>query len=76
MLVGKELPNEIPENDRYYKLYEGDQHKLLFDVEKRTNENSQQYLDKIVETVYENLRDGEMRPCIAFHTTPKHFTPQ
>ena len=45
-------------------------------MEKKTNENSKQYLDNIVETVYDNLRDTEMRPCIAFHTTPKHFLPQ
>ena len=74
--IGTDIEKEIPQKDSYYNLYENDGYKLVFDVEERKNENSPEYLNNIVETIRENLRNADMRPSVAFHYAPKHFLPQ
>lgn len=44
-------------------------------MDKVENQNSQEYLDDIFETITENLREAEIRPSIAFHSAPKHYIP-
>jgi hypothetical protein len=39
------------------------------------NENSREYLDNIVMTITENIREAEIRPSVAFHSVPKKFLP-
>lgn len=37
------------------------------------NENTPEYLNNILETITENLRESEIRPSLAFHNAPKNF---
>ena len=48
IVLGKYIDNEIPKNDKYFEHYQLEGGKLHFDVEKKVNENSKQYLDNIV----------------------------
>jgi len=56
--------------------YEQDNYKLIFDIEQRVNENTREYLDNIVMTITENIREAEIRPSVAFHSVPKKFLPE
>ena len=42
-------------------------------MESRHNENTPEYLNNILETITENLRESEIRPSLAFHNAPKNF---
>ena len=49
---------------------------LHFGIEKRPNENSPEYLNNIVQTIGENMREAEIRPSVAFHSVPKKYLPE
>ena len=46
---------------------------MKFPIEEREDNNTPEYLNNIVKTIYENLKDSEIRPSIAFHNAPKNF---
>ena len=73
MIIGANVDDKIPESDPFYSLYQSDQYKIHFPVEQREDNNTPDYLDNIVKTIYENLKDSEIRPSIAFHNAPKNF---
>ncbi|KAF1743950.1 hypothetical protein MXB_5275 [Myxobolus squamalis] len=54
LLAGVDLPEELPYND-YYEYY-GPDFKLHITPSNATNMNSSEYLDKVRERVFENLR--------------------
>ena len=76
VILGVDVDNDIPTRDPFYSSYEHDSHKLHFDIEQRTNENTPEYLDKILSTIVENIRESEIRPSVAFHSVPKKFLPE
>lgn len=74
-MVGREIENEIPKSDYFYYFYGKEGNKIHFEVEPTPNNNDKNYLDEILETIYENLKEGEIRPCVGFHSAPRHYTP-
>ena len=76
VILGLDIDNQIPEKDQFYSSYQLDNHKLHFDIEQRPNENSKEYLDEILRTIVENIRESEIRPSVAFHSVPKKFLPE
>jgi histone deacetylase 1/2 len=75
LMVGSEIENEIPKHDSFYNFYGKEVNKIHFDVDPVTNNNEREYLDDILETIYENLKEAEIRPCVGFHSAPRHYTP-
>ena len=37
--------------------------------------NTNDYLNEILETITENLREADIRPSISFHHAPRHYLP-
>lgn len=72
-IIGLDIEDKIPENDQFYSMYQNDNYKLHFPIDNRNNDNSKEYLNNILETITENLRESEIRPSIAFHNAPKNF---
>jgi hypothetical protein len=74
-MLGHEIENDIPKNDLFYNFYGREGNKIHFEVDKADNMNSAGYLNDILETITENLREAEIRPSIAFHSAPRHYVP-
>jgi len=48
---------------------------MHFEPKQNPNLNTRKDLDRIIQTVAENMREAEIRPSISFHYAPKHFLP-
>ena len=75
LMLNREIDNEIPKDDYFYNYYGKENNMIHFEVDKVENQNSKEYIDDIVQTVTENLREAELRPSVAFHSAPKHYIP-
>ena len=56
LMLGKEIENEIPKEDSFYNFYSKQEGKIHFEVDKVENQNTNEYVNEIVETITENLR--------------------
>ena len=57
-LVGVDIGNEIPSSDDFYYYYGKENFKIHFDTEPMQNENSPAYLNNLIMTVSENIRNS------------------
>lgn len=76
VMLGVEIDNNIPKGEYYASsYYSKDDFKIHFEVDKVENMNSREYLDNLVMTITENIRESEIRPSLAYHNAPKNYLP-
>ena len=51
LMLNQQVDNEIPKEDHFYNYYAKEGHKIHFEVEKVENQNTNEYLNEIVETI-------------------------
>ena len=73
VILGTEIDNDLPKSDEFHHIYSMDNGKLHFGIENKPNENTPEYLHKVLETITENMRYCEARPAVSFHLPSKEF---
>jgi len=72
-LLNTELADQLPYND--YLEYYGPDYRLHIEPSNMENQNSNEYLDKHLQQLIENMRHVEHAPSVApFNRPPDHFT--
>ncbi|EGW05830.1 Histone deacetylase 2 [Cricetulus griseus] len=69
-----EIPNELPYND--YFEYFGPDFKLPISPSNMTNQNTKEYLEKIKQRLFENLRMLPHAPGIQMQAIPEDAIPE
>ncbi|EGV91766.1 Histone deacetylase 1 [Cricetulus griseus] len=69
-----EIPNELPYND--YFEYFGPDFKLHFSPSNMTNQNTNEYLEKIKQKLFENLRMLPHAPGVQMQAIPEDAIPE
>ena len=65
VLLGKELPTDLPYND-YFEYY-GPEYRLEVLSNNMENQNSREYLEKMKAIIIDNLRDIPFAPSVQMH---------
>uniref|UniRef100_A0A2K5M4G1 Histone deacetylase 1 n=1 Tax=Cercocebus atys TaxID=9531 RepID=A0A2K5M4G1_CERAT len=72
--LDKEIPNELPYND--YFEYFGPDFKLHISPSNMTNQNTNEYLEKIKQRLFENLRMLPHAPRVQMQAIPEDAIPE